>query len=123
MSVLRLLDLGVLALALPVFLAIGAPILGYLVCGGAWLVGRAAHHAAERRAKASLAAGNRRVALGVMAVATLGRVWLVVLAILLVGLADREAGLAAALLGVAVVTAYFIGQGLAHLLEPEEAGR
>jgi hypothetical protein len=122
MTILRWLDIAVLVLALPVFIALDAPLLGYAVCGGAWLVGRAAHLAAERHASTALAEGNRNRALGTMAVATLGRVWLVALAVLLVGLSDRDAGLAAALLAAAIVTAYFIGLGLQRLFEPEESG-
>jgi hypothetical protein len=119
-AAVRYLDLIVLAIALPVFLIFGFSILGYVVCAGAWLTGRALHLAAERRAKAALAKGNRKGALGTMGAATLGRVWLVALAILLVGLADRKAGLAGALLAVVVVTSYFAAQGIAYVLEPEE---
>ena len=109
-----------LAVALPVFLAFGFPMLGYAVCAGTWLLGRGLHLLAERHAAASLRDGNRRGALGVMAMAKLGRVWLVALAILLVGLSEREAGLAAALLAAALVTAMLAGQGLARLFEPGE---
>ena len=111
-----------LALALPVFLVFGLPMLGYAVAGGAWLVGRALHLAAERQAVSSLRGGNRRGALGVMAAATLGRVWLVALAILIVGLADRESGLAAAVLAAALVTTQLASQAFARLLYPEEEG-
>jgi hypothetical protein len=119
-AAVRYLDLIVLAIALPVFLIFGFPILGYVVCAAAWLLGRGLHLAAERRAKAALAKGNRKGALGTMGAATLGRVWLVALAILLVGLADRKAGLSGALLAVVVVTTYFAAQGIAYVLEPEE---
>jgi hypothetical protein len=119
MTALRWLDLAVLVLALPVFVALDAPILGYVVAGGAWLVGRAFHLAAQRRAKRELAKGNRRGAVGLMGAATLARVWLVALSVLLVGLAEREAGLAAALLAAALFSAYFAGLGLTRLLEPE----
>lgn len=118
--VVRYADIGLLAIALPVFLVFGFPILGYAVCAAAWLVGRGMHLAAERHAVASLGRGNRKGAMGTMAAATLGRVWLLALAILVVGLADREAGLAAAVLAAAVVTTYFAGQGIGRLLEPEE---
>ena len=118
--VVRYADLGLLAIALPVFLLFGFPILGYVVCAAAWLAGRAMHLAAERSATASLGRGRRRNAMGTMAAATLGRVWLLALAILIVGLADRESGLAAAVLAAAVVTVYFAGQGIGRLLEPEE---
>ena len=118
---LRFADLGLLALALPVFAVFGFSLLGYAVCAAAWLAGRAMHLAAERHAASSLASGNRRSALGGIAVATLGRLWLVALAILLVGLAEREAGLAAAVLAAILVTANLSGQALARLFEPEEA--
>jgi hypothetical protein len=119
MTVLRWLDLAVLAVALPVFIALDAPILGYAVAGGAWLVGRGIHLAAQRRAKRELARGNRRGAVGLMGAVTLGRVWLVALSVLIVGLAEREAGLAAALLAAALFTAYLAGVGLSRLLDPE----
>ena len=119
-AAVRYLDLIVLAIALPVFLIFGFPILGYVVCAAAWLLGRGLHLAAERRARAALEKGNRKGALGTMGAATLGRVWLLALAILLVGLADRKAGLSGALLAVVVVTTYFAAQGIAYVLEPEE---
>lgn len=118
----RYADLGLLALALPVFLVFGFPIVGYAVCAVAWLIGRGMHLAAERHAVQSLGRGRRKNAMGTMAAATLGRVWLLALAILIVGLADREAGLAAAVLAAAVVTVYFAGQGIGRLLDAEEEG-
>jgi hypothetical protein len=116
---LRYLDLLLLVLALPVFLLFGFSLLGYAVCAGAWLVGRAIHLAAERHVARSLASGNRRSALGAMAAATLGRVWLVALAILLVGLAEREAGLAGAVLAAALVTVHLGARAVERLLAPE----
>jgi hypothetical protein len=117
---LRLADLIVLAAALPVFLLAGLPMLGYAVASAAWLAATAMLLAADRHAKRSLARGDRRSAVGGLAAATLGRVWLVALAILLVGLADREAGLAAAVLAGALVTAHLIGLAISRLLAPEE---
>ena len=70
---------------------------------------------ATRRAKAELAAGNRQKAMGIVAATTLGRVWLMATAVLLVGLAEREAGLAAAILVLVLFTVSFAAQGLAHL--------
>jgi hypothetical protein len=112
------LDLGLLAAALPIFLIAGLPIAGYAVCAVAWIAGRAIHLAAERRARSLLAAGSRRGALGTLAAATLARVWLITLAILIVGLAHREAGLAAAVLAAGLFTRDLAGQGVARLLEP-----
>ncbi len=111
-------DLAALAVALPVFVIAGFSMLGYAVCAAVWLAGRGLHLAAERRARSALARGDRRQALGTIAAATLGRVWLVALAILLVGLADRKAGLAAAVLAAVLVTCYLAGQALARLIEP-----
>ena len=117
--VVRYADICLLALALPVFLVFGFSILGYAVCAVAWLIGRGMHLAAERHAAASLGRGNRKNAMGTIAAATLGRVWLLALAILLVGLADREAGLAAAVLAAVLVTCHLAGRAVARLSEPE----
>jgi hypothetical protein len=119
-TALRYADLPLLALALPVFLLAGWPMLGYAVTALAWLAQRGVQVIVDRRAGASLAAGDRRSALGALAATTLGRVWLLALAILLVGkLGEREDGLAAALLSLALVTVYLGGQGIAYLLAPE----
>ena len=88
----------------------------------AWLAQRGIQVLAGRRAAAELARGNRQRAMGIIAATTLGRVWLMVTAALLVGLAEREAGLAAAVLLVALFTVSFAAQGIAHLLEPEGTG-
>ncbi len=119
-SALRGLDLLVLALALPVFLIVGWPMLGYAVAAGAWLLGRALRLAADRYGARALARSDRRSALGARAASTLARVWILALAILIVGLAEREAGLAAALLSLAVFSAYLAGQLLSGLLESRE---
>lgn len=114
-------DLATLAVALPVFVAARLPIAGYLVTAAAWLAGRALRIAAERRGARAMTAGDRRSALGGLAAATLGRVWILAGAILAVGLIEREAGLAAAVLAAAVVTVHLASQAIIHLLAaPEE---
>ena len=125
MSPPKFLDPLMLAAALAVFLLAGFPMLGFAVGAGAWLAQRAAQAIVARRAAAELAAGNRQRAMGMTAASTLGRVWLMTLSVLLVGLlADREDGLAAALLLTALFTVSFAAQGIAHILEPEgEAAR
>ena len=112
-------DLMVLAAALAVFLLAGWPILGYAVAAAAWLAQRGIQVLASRRVAEALANGNRQRAMGTLAASTLGRVWLMVTAALLVGIADRESGLAAALLLVVLFTVSFAAQGIAYLLEPE----
>jgi hypothetical protein len=119
---LRFPDMVVLVLALPVFVLADWPLLGYAVCAGAWLAQHAVLAFAERRAKAALERGDRRLALGIIGGATLGRLWLVTAAILIVGLvAEREDGLAAAVLTFLLVTVHFGSLAFAKLLYPEEA--
>lgn len=120
-GLVRYADLALLAAALPVFIAADFPGLGFAVAAGAWLAQRAILLIAERRTAAALAAGDRRTAFRTTAVSTLGRVWLVSASVLLVGLiADREDGLAAALLAAALFTAQLGGLALSRLFAGEE---
>ena len=120
MSPPKYVDLIALAAALAVFLLGGLPLLGYAVAAAAWLAQRALQGLANRRMKEHLAAGNRQKAMGIVAGTTLGRVWLMATAVLLVGLAERQSGLAAAVLLAALFTISFAAQGLAHLFEQPE---
>lgn len=104
LSLLRHLDLVVLALALPVFLLGGFPLLGYAAVALAWLAQRGIQAYAERRAVAS---GDRKAAIGVLAGTMMARLWLLGFSVLGAGLADREAGLAAAVLAFALFTIAF----------------
>lgn len=123
MSPPKYVDLLLLAVALAVFLLGGLPMLGYAVGAVAWLAQRGIQVVAAKRSQAELKAGNRQKAMGIVAATTLGRVWLMATAVLLVGLGEREAGLAAALLVLVLFTVSFAAQGLAHLFgEPEGQG-
>ena len=123
MSPPKYVDLLVLAAALAVFLLAGFPLLGYAVAAVAWLAQRGVQALIARRAAEALAEGNRQKAMGLTAASTLGRVWLLTLSVLLVGvLGSREDGLAAALLVTALFTISFAAQGIAHLFEPEGQG-
>jgi hypothetical protein len=122
MSPPKHLDLLVLAAALAVFVLGGLPLLGYAVAAAVWLAQRGIQALAARRAATELAAGNRQRAMGTVAATTLGRVWLMATAVLLVGIAEREAGLAAALLLLGLFTISFAAQGIAYLLNPDEQG-
>ena len=119
MSPPKYVDLVVLAASLAVFLLGGLPMLGFAVGAAAWLAQRGIQALAARRANQKLAAGNRQKAMGIVAATTLGRVWLMATAVLLVGLAEREAGLASAVLLLVLFTVSFAAQGIAHLFEPE----
>src|SRR5687767_3843502 len=83
-AIVRYLDLVLLALALPVFIAADWPLLGYAVAAGAWVAQRLVLAYADKRAARSLAAGDRHDAFKTTAVSTMGRVWLVSVAVLLV---------------------------------------
>ncbi len=120
---LRYPDVVLLVLALPIVLLADWPMLGYAVCAGAWIAQHAVLAYAEGRAKAALEAGDRRLALGIVGGATLGRLWLVTAAILVVGLtAEREDGLAAAVLTAVLVTFHLGSLAFTKLLYPEGEG-
>jgi hypothetical protein len=122
--VVRYLDLVVLTLALPVFLLADFPIAGYAVGAGAWLVQRAIQVVLLRRAAAS---DDPRTLVGITAASMIGRGWFCAIAIFLVGVLDSDdAGLAAALLVIALFTVYFTVQMILRPLDrplPTEAGR
>lgn len=119
MSPPKYVDLLVLAAALAVFLLGGLSMLGYAAGAAAWLAQRGIQSFAANRAKRELAAGNRQRAMGIAGATTLGRVWLMATAVLVVGLIEREAGLTSAILVAILFTVSFAAQGLAHLFEPE----
>jgi hypothetical protein len=120
MSPPKYVDLIALAAALVVFVLADLPMAGFAVGAGAWLAQRGIQVLATRRANEALANGNRQKAMGMVAATTLGRVWLMATAVLVVGLAvEREAGLTAAVLVLCLFTLSFAAQGIAHLLEPE----
>lgn len=118
LRILRNLDLIVLALALPVFIAADLPLLGYAAAAGAWIAARLLHDFAERRAAR---APNRRVAMGAMAGGLIGRLYLIGLVVLGAGIVEREAGLAAGVLSAAVFTVYFATLFIVKPLEEMEA--
>src|SRR5690242_16726153 len=120
MSPPKYVDLIALAAALVVFVLAGLPLLGFAVGAAAWLAQRGVQLLATRRADEALANGNRQRAMGTVAATTLGRVWLMATAVLVVGLlGGREDGLAAALLLLGLFTLSMAAQGIAYLLEPE----
>jgi hypothetical protein len=117
MPLLRQLDLLLLVAALPVFLIAGLPMLGYAVVAVVWLLIRGLELVVARRTQGALAAGDRRTALGLTAASSLGRAWLIVFAVLLVGLVDRDAGLAAAVLALGVFSIHFATNVITSFLD------
>jgi len=122
MSPLKHVDLLVLAAAAVVFALADFSWLGYVVAAAVWLIQRGVQVLASRKAGDDLSHGERRRAMGTVAATSLGRVWLMATAVLLVGIAEREAGLAAALLLLILFTVSFAAQGIAYLMEPESQG-
>jgi hypothetical protein len=102
---MRVFDLVLLAVALPVFLIAGLPFLGWVTGAGVWLMWRGIGAWADRRAKAS---SDPRVVAGYEAGAMIGRGWLMGLTLLAVGLAaGSDVGLSAAILDVILFTFFF----------------
>jgi hypothetical protein len=104
LSWLRYADLGLLALALPIFLAAGLPLLGWGAAAFAWIAQRLIRAALEARARASK---DPRTVATLMAASMIGRAWLIALTIFGAGLVERKAGLSAAVLVIALFTLYF----------------
>jgi hypothetical protein len=90
-------------------------VLGYLVGAVAWIVTRIAGVVAERAAKSR---GDARTAVALNLTVLLGRVWVVGLSILAVGLAaEREDGLMAALTALVAFTIYLATSLITRPLE------
>jgi hypothetical protein len=104
MLALRYIDLVILALALPVFLAADLPMLGYAAGAAAWIAQRAIQLYTNRKAAAE---DDPRKVVAIAAGSMIGRGWLVALTIFAAGLEDNDAGLAAAVLVIVLFTAYF----------------
>ena len=119
-AILRHADLVLLALALPVFVVAGWPLLGYAAAAVAWIAQHVVWVAAQRQAAVAVERGERNRAMGIIGFSTLGRLWIVTIAILLVGvLGEDEAGLAAGILSAVLVTAHLGSQALGRLFGGE----
>lgn len=121
LALVRYLDLVALAAALPLFLLAGLPMLGYTVAAGAWLVQRGINHLAQARANRS---DDPRTVVGLLAGSMIARGWLTAGSIMAVGLAaEREDGLAAAILCIVLFSIYFPMQIIARPFDEAKAGR
>lgn len=117
LAFLRYLDLVVALLVLPLFLLAGWPLAGWLTGAGTYAAQRAIGEYTARRAAAS---DDARTTVGLMAGSMIGRGWLVALTIFAVGVTvGDEAGLAAAVLFIALFTVYFTMQMILRPFEKE----
>ena len=110
----RYLDVVLLILAAPFVVLLDLPVLGYAVAAGVWIVSRILEAVLEQSARRS----DVRRAIGVKVGSMIGRVWLIGIGILAVGLgADREDGFTAA---VVCLAAYTVHLATALILRPLE---
>jgi hypothetical protein len=104
-TLLRNLDLALLAGALVVFLATDLPMLGWVVGACVWLMWRGVGAYAERRA---LEQDDPRRMVGITAGSMVGRGWLLGAILIVAGLAAGDrVGLSAAVLAVILFTVSF----------------
>lgn len=122
MPLLRHLDLLVLVVAGIIFVAYDLPMLGLAVIAGVWLATKGFQWLADRQIAASIERGQRRNAMGFTAIAGLGRVWLLALAVLLVGMRDADAGVAAAVLSAVLFTVYLLTKVVTEVFGTEARG-
>jgi hypothetical protein len=116
---IRVIDLALLALALPVFLAAGLPVLGWVAAAVAWGMWRVIGHFADRYAAAS---DDPRTVAGVEAGSMIARGWLMGLTLLGFGLTtEREVGLTAAVLCVLLFTVFFTTKMIARPFDAPRA--
>jgi hypothetical protein len=102
---LKYADLALIALALPVFLITGLPLLGWAGAAVGWTGQRVIQALVE--AKASRTEDTKSF-FQLMAGSIIGRSWFLVISIITVGLIEDEAGLAAAVMSAVLFTAYLV---------------
>ena len=105
------------------FLLADLPLVGYATAAAAWIVQHLVFTWSQRRALVALRTGDRKAAMGAVGISMIARLWIVTLPILIVGIVvEREAGLAAAVLAVVLVTVHLGSVALTRLFYSEEAG-
>jgi hypothetical protein len=106
MTVLRYLDICLVLATAPFVAAAGMPVFGYLVGACAWLITRFATEYLHARA---LRSTDPRVRAGMAVGVMMGRVWVIILAVLLARYAgSKDDGIMAAVLVLAAFTVYFM---------------
>jgi len=112
--IVRYLDIVLVVLAAPFVVLMDGPVLGYAVGAAAWIFTRVVGALIERHARTKDFKAQIAWNFGVL----MGRVWVVGIAILVVGRAgDREDGLMAALLALVAFTIYL---ATSLILRPSE---
>ena len=100
---LKYADLALIALALPVFLITGLPLLGWAGAAVGWSGQRIIQALVEAKASRT---DDTKSFFQLMAGSIIGRSWFLVISIITVGLIEDEAGLTAAVMSAILFTAY-----------------
>jgi hypothetical protein len=112
MFALRYLDVCLVLATAPFVVAGGLPLTGYLIGAAAWLLTRLGAAFLQAQAKR---AGNLKTSAGLQLAGMMGRVWLVVLAVILAReTAGKDDGIMAAALVLAAFTVYFAMSFITH---------
>jgi hypothetical protein len=122
-NLLRYLDLVLLVIALPVFIAAGFPMAGYFAIAGLWIVLYGVELLSNRAIEGAVARRDRKAAMGWLGASGLARAWIVALGVLIIGLtAGKDAGLAAAVLAVVLFTAHLGSRVVLRLTQTQDEG-
>lgn len=120
-TLLRFPDFVLLGVALPVFLLVGWPLVGWVVAAAGWLLQAVIVGLMEQRAATS---SEPRKQVGLVVGGWLVRAWLSAALILGAYLIDgNAAGLACALLMIACFTTYFTNKMITHVMNPTDGSR
>ena len=104
-ALLKYIDLFLLAVALPVFILTGLPVLGWAGAAVGWCGQRVIQALVEARASRT---EDTKGFFQLMAGSIIGRSWFLVVSIMVVGLIEQKAGLSAALLSAVLFTTYLV---------------
>lgn len=104
-TLLKYSDLAVLALALPIFVLGDYPLLGWVGAAIGWGGQRVIQYLLQKKAEQT---EDVKGFFRLMAGSLIGRSWFLVVSIFVVGLINRPAGLAAAVLSAIVFTSYLV---------------
>jgi hypothetical protein len=104
---LRYLDIALVILAAPFVVLLDAPVLGYVVGAAVWIAARAVEALLEGRARRARVRG----AIGLKFASMLGRIWVIGIAIIVVGsVGERQDGFVAAVVCLAAYTVHLATQ-------------
>jgi hypothetical protein len=115
-TLLKFPDFIALGIALPIFIGGGLPIVGWIVAAVTWFGSSALIIFMQLRAAQATEA---RYQVGLVVGGSLARAWIAATGILIAYLiGGDDAGLACALLMVALFTIYFANKMITHLIQP-----